>query len=394
MPAYEVGNDARFVSRVWRVRQVNFIRLLFSCCLGNKLLIRLEQYTLLVQIRNCIGLEGYGVVSDDIAISYTVVQLTRDVVPNVLDCQSGCSVRIIRFGCPATELYAVGQSSHAGVINVLFDVINLILRDHHRGNFVRTIHELDGESSVGATLHNDVHGELIGLELNRVLLRNAHLRSSNLLDGAVVLHVEDVGSLGVNLGVAEGHIDGKLGLDFLVLVPERDVDSLNSLDLIVGHGVDLIEDALRRNVLEAHLEALGQCVFGNIDGHLSGTRPTLDVLCGIGHFLLGLGLCLGLSLGLRLGLVCDDLIGGHFLRHNLVLARSLLLNHNLGLLLFYWSHLLRSRLLSDDVRLDITALLRGNDLFERSCLGRLLSKRCCQRLGGQKFQHHAQGYKP
>ncbi len=238
--------------------------------------------------------------------------------------------------------------------------------------------------------HECVRRELLALELSRAAVDGG----INALDGAVGVNHKQALPLG-NLCARHRDSHGHVRLNLLaVLVLERDVNSLDALDLILV-GDQTLHVVCVQTAGSKHQDGtLGECAFGSLNHNGDAARGLGQSSSRIGDNLLdgliGLGSLVGLCGLVRLGRLFDHA----FLRHNLVLARSLLLNHDLGLLLFCWSHLLRSRFLSGSVLLDNATLLRGSDLFERSCLGRLLSKRCCQRLGGQKFQHHAQGYKP
>ena len=207
--------------------------------------------------------------------------------------------------------------------------------------------------------------------------------------------MEDVGALGVDAGVAKGDLDGGLGLDLLALEPEGDVDCLDGGDLVVGHGVDAVENVLGRDVLEAHLDAVGQGALGGVDGHLGRADVLGEGLLGVVDVLVGLLVTLNLSLRLGglvhgslvdhdlLGRVVDDrLLGiGSGLGSGLGdLGRRGLLGLGLGLELGFWlwcglwlglrrlggSLLHRRRGVGDDLLLNAERLLHLVDRIRHS----------------------------
>ena len=183
----------------------------------------------------------------------------------------------------------------------------LALINHHRYGFATiSFVEYDIETCVVASLHNNIDREVVGLKRNRVFRSLGDGGSTQFLDRAGIGDVENVGAFSVDLGVVEGDAHCLLGLNFFALEPEGDVDSLDGFDVVVGHCIDLVEDGLRGNVRELHLDAVGKGAFRSGDGNC-GAADALGKVLGVildFVFILLVGVLVFLVVGLVvLGLV-------------------------------------------------------------------------------------------
>ena len=281
-----------------------------------------------VKVGDVVLLHELGVVRDLCAIGEGVVQLGRNRVADVGDAHALGVGAVAVGGHPALEEDAIGKLACAGVIEDLLQVVALLDVDGGDGGV--TAHEVDLDARVVARLDDHVDGELVGVEGDGAGGRDVHVGGGDGLDGAGVGDMEDVGARSVDARVAEGDGDGSLGLDLLALEPEGNVDSLNRRDLIVGHGVDAVEEALGRDVLEAKLHAIGERAVGGVDDNLGGADVAREALLVIGDVLLGLGLLLGRTLNLSLSLGVLGL-GGLVGRDGLGIGLSIGLYGLLGL---------------------------------------------------------------
>ena len=256
-----------------------------------------------------------GVVRDLVALLDAGVQQGRHGIADVIDVHAvigGCDgvVLIVR---PATEDLVIGNGADTRIVKNGVELLAEVgLLDHHGGDFLGAVHELDGQARVVAGLalvDDDVNREAVsrevlgrlgghGIDLGGVAGLVVDVVDRHVLAGDVrVVEANDHGDKGLNLvavGVVDGHVDRDHAVDFLALGSSSSLDRVGNLVGVNLRGLDV--------------GTLGKRAFVGKDGHEHVVDKRLQRLRGIGD-LGSCGLVNRLGSGLGHGL-CRRLVNG------------------------------------------------------------------------------------